>query len=321
MVTYPGASLFTTVNYPPKYSTYYGGWLTLGQVGSSLLTDGYLYFSADGINWVTFLYGPNDIRFILSCTDGTVALAVDETNGRIFLGAQNTGNDTTGVLYSSAPATQDNNTWTYLGFDTSGQGFGETPAINSMEWVQFTSTTANGAVVFANGTTNISECRIYTIAAGATTATLRVSYNPFSGYRSGWMVWNKAQQRIAVFHSGSNFVRYSAVNSFTTWSNTNMPSAANAGPGSAAMSGSRLACITSGTTLRYTSDYSTWTTTTTPQSFNAIWHNGTRWVGMRGQSINDTSGIYSTNNTDPTSFTRSQGWYGDYGTNIAIRSN
>jgi hypothetical protein len=316
-----GASI--NAYFPPKYSTYYGGWLTWGQTGNTWPTDGFIFFSTNGLNWIPFVYGPNNSFAKQVCNDGMAAIAVDETNGRIFIAAQNTGNNTSGVYYSSAPATTNNNTWTYNGFDDSGQVYGECPAINSMEWVQFTSTTANGAIVFCSGVVNDSTARVYTIAAGATTGTLRVTYAPSGGnVNGGYMVWNKTFQRIAIFHTGGTGVRYSATNSFASWSNSTMPSAANVGPGSSAMSGSRLACRTSGTNLRYTSDFSTWSTETIPQEFTGIWHNGTSWVGARGaQPTGDTGGIYYTNNTNPTSWVRAVGGVFDTGTGVALRSN
>jgi hypothetical protein len=306
---------------PPKYSTYYGGWFTWGLVGGTYPSNGWVFFSTNGLNWIPFVYGPNTSFALQVCNDGTAAIAVDETNGRIFIAARETVSSTSGVYYSSAPATQNNNTWTYSGFDDNGIVYGESPAINSMEWVQFTSTTANGAIVFCSGLVNDGTARVYTIAAGATTGTLRVTYTPSTGVNSGWMVWNKTFQRIAVFHGGSTGVRYSATNSFASWSNSTMPAAANSGPGSAAMSGSRLACVTSSSNVRYTSDFSTWSTETAPQTLNAIWHNGTSWVGVRENSTGDTGGIYYTNNTNPTSWVRAVGGFFKTGTGVALRSN
>lgn len=313
--------LSSTATLAPKYSTYYGGWFTLGLVGGSWPTNGWVFFSTNGLDWIPFVYGPNNSFAKETCSDGTAAIAVDETNGRIFIAAQNTGNNTSGVYYSSAPATTNNNTWTYSGFDTSGSSYGESPTINSMEWVQFTSTTANGVIVFCSGVVNDGTARVYTIAAGATTGTQRISFTPFAGINQGYMVWNKAFQRLALFHTGSGNVLCSGTNSFASWSISTMPSAANVGPGSAAMSGSRLACITSGTNLRYTSDFSTWTTETLPQSLQSIWHNGTSWVGIREDSTGPNGGVYFTNNANPTTWTRAVGGFFKTGTNVALRSN
>jgi hypothetical protein len=303
---------------PPKYSTYYGGWLTIASIGNSVTNDRYIFFSSNGVDWQAFVQLPQDSRVISQLQDGTAAVTVDDSNGRIFCCYYETAGYVNGFYYSSIPATSSSNTWTAQNVDATGTPYSQTAAINSMEYVKMSTTGASG-IVFLSGL-NSTGARIYTISAGGTTATLRASASPTVA-EDMCMSWNPTFLRAAIVGRGWGTLWYSASDSITTWSTASIgASPGNFGGGAVAVSTNRVAVLTS-TGLRYTSNFSAFTNVSTVNSGNtsAIEHNGTNWIAIRGGSGSADTGLRYSTGTDPVTWTRA--WAGTMttGRSIAVR--
>lgn len=297
-----------------KWSSYYGGWFALFLVNLVNSNQYWLFFSADGTYWQPFCVGPNTAfaTTALICQDQSFAIAVDDSNGRIFVGYRDNGVSffDAGVYYTDAPAIQSTVSWTSLLVDTSGRSVNNASVICAMDYVANASTGTSG-IVFVTGNNQTGVTNIYTMAAGTTTFTLRTSVAPSNPEIASFSN-NSTFQRVAVAFGNSSTIAYTAANSLTSWSTATLPgnTGTNLG-GVVALSSNRVAVLTQGG-IRYSSNFSTWTTNASRTTSNtgSIAHNGTRWLAIADANFGPASnaGILSTTDTEPTNFVKS--WSG-----------
>lgn len=324
LFTGSGGTKQIAVGGAPKWSSYYGGWLAVGSVGQNPFTDDtYIYFSADGLSWTPFVQafnrsGTNTILFS-TLADGTAPVAVDETNGRIFLAFSDQSNYQAGVYYTNAPVFSSSLTWTRVNL-LSGAAFPDIANMNSLEYVQMASTGTSRIVAVASLQSN-SQLFIYTCPTGSVTFTQAASFSPPLA-RESTISWNSTFQRAMIVSWSWTSVAYSATNNLDSWTTSSGFANTVTTPtyNKSAMSGNRAAILTTAG-IRYTSNFSTWTSAANTQ-YNFIWYNGSRWMAMLAATggASSTTGLYTSTSTDPVSFTRVNGGFYAPSTGIGVRN-
>lgn len=288
--------------YTPKYSTYYGGWITTAVVGTTLRR---IVFSKDGVNWASLGLAPtaNGTQAPLDqLADGTVGVVVDDSNGLIFYAWTDSTNYQVGYFYQTT--LNDFNSWTSV---TAVSGTGaQTPDFNSMEYVQF-STTGNSGIVLLTKPYNNHDISV--IAAGGTTVTSRATRSQTGTGYNARLVWNSASQTaIALCYSPNspyNSFMYVTTNVNQSWS-TGAATAgtfpANSYVKSSALSSQYVAYLSSGTVIRYNTtanNYTAWTFVSPGiGTIYALYHNGTYWYAYT------STGCYTTSSATPTGWTQ-----------------
>jgi hypothetical protein len=290
----------------PKYSTFYGGWLAVGQANnaSGALTS-FVMLSTNGQDWVPLMEIDTIGGYAKANTnDQTHSLAVDETNGRIFTLWEDSIASTAGFAYQTTAASA-TSTWTVSAAILDGSAGSQTPQFGSIEYVDMGTTGTSGVVITgkALGTGII----IFVIAAGGTTSSTRYSGGyPGSNNYGSRLVWNASAKKAMVVtaNGGAAYNQIVAVandvnQSWTLQTALTVPAATNYLSSGTAMSSSYNVYSSGNTTLYYSTTYSGWTSTSPGiGSIYSLTHNGTNWIALT------ENGLYYSTNATPTGFTQ-----------------
>lgn len=295
--------------YVPKYSTYYGGWLAVGSANNDLNPDpaSFIMLSTNGNDWMPliqmFSASTNPGYSVAQPDDKTHALAVDESNGRIFVLWQDTAAYTNGFAYQTTAASP-TSTWTVSSSLLSGASYSQQPQFGSIEYVNMGSTATSGVVI--TGKAYSTGLRVFVIPAGSTTSTTRYSGSyPSSNNYGSRLVWNASAQKAMVVtaNGGAAYNQVVAVasdvnQSWTLQTALTVAAATNQLYGLTAMSASYNVYASSATNLYYSTTYSGWTSTAPGiGTMYSLTHNGTNWVALT------SNGLYYSSNATPTGFT------------------
>ena len=273
------------------WSSYYSCWVALAQSSSTSIYG--IFVSKDGLGWrcivtnVTTVTGGVNLGNSTG-QSGMPVLAVDDSNGRFFLMITTGGNIQ--VFYSSIVATTSlNAAWT-SGFTIAGDRVG------GLMYCKMATTGASGIVVVFNTGASTTTFNLYTISAGTTTFTSRLSSN-ISISAVGWGIYQENGFIAVPIASGNpGRMAYNLSGDITTgWTLNNSlpPTVTDIRQGAV---GNGYIVYISNTTIYWSTNGTTWNNQAIAgTALNGVTYTGSAWLAW------DTTNTYISSTAAPNS--------------------
>jgi hypothetical protein len=302
----PGVAKFTSSTFGSdnpsipanvNWSNYYNAWYALMEVlnPSTSTRTLYLCLSPDGINW----WGAGDLPTISAPRAlNTSCLGIDDSNGRFFMGWEDSTNYTAGIVYHTTPGNFIS--WTESGAIVNNTGYSTTPGIEDMQYVNFGTSSTSGLVLSFYSYAG-SGFRFFVVPSGSVTPVSKATRYTTNN-RGSIISWDYTNKKCVVFcraDNASQRVAYVENDVNGTWTTPSVTGFTATNFLNADVGGAYAVNLSSSTEYQYSNTYSSWTSASPPAgNIQALWHNGTYWF------MRTTVGVYYTATAIPTGWTR-----------------
>jgi hypothetical protein len=277
----------------PVWSSYYNLWFTLTPYDNTA-TIVSLFSSANGVTWRLVFLNIYDLTAAPSAgtvqtgTYGGAKIAVDETNGRIFIVFRDSSANVR-VLYSDPTSIVVTTGW------TSAVILASSSANVTIKYVKMATTGASGMVVYF--TDSSIAFQVYTCSAGSTTFTQRYTASVPAAITGS--IKYEDSGKIAIYLDSSERVIYTTSGNITTgWTqNTNIGSTAPSGRLGDVGAGYFVSLYDSREIMYSTTGAGTWTRvvlSTGDNQIATVVFMGTFWAAFC-----NTGTVYTTATTNP----------------------